>query len=155
MNFRFEHINWESNEIVFQQQKTEGEMRFPLIAAVGNAIIDYLQYGRPETTAHEIIVSHESSKRGQKLREPTIHSIVTKYLRRADIENWQTKKHGAHSLRHSLATNMLKKNISLPIIAPIMGHQSTESTRVYLSLDIENLRICALPTPKHYSEVYK
>jgi len=69
-------------------------------------------------------------------------------MRIANIPNWKNKKHGPHSLRHSLATNMLKQNISLPIISTVLGHQKTETTKVYLSVDIEKLRQCALPVPK-------
>lgn len=101
-----------------------------------------------------IIVSAESSKKGQPLSSPTIHSIVSRYMSKANIKNWKQKKHGAHSLRHSLATNMLKKNISMPIISTVLGHQSTQSTKIYLSVDIKKLRECALPIPELFSAHY-
>jgi site-specific recombinase XerD len=65
----------------------------------------------------------------------------------ANIENWKQKKHGPHALRHSLATNLLKYNASLPMIASILGHQRTETTKIYITLDIERLKKCALPMP--------
>jgi site-specific recombinase XerD len=147
VDFSFSHINWDKNTISFDQQKTGSAVQYPLLSSVGNAIIDYLKNGRPDTNAQEIIVAHDMLNRGKKLKTPTIHSIVTRYLRTAGIENWQKKKHGPHSLRHSLATNLLKKNVSMPIIAVVLGHQSTESTKLYLTLDIEQLRKCALPMP--------
>jgi site-specific recombinase XerD len=147
VNFSFSHINWDKNTISFDQQKTGDSLKYPLLSSVGNAIIDYLKNGRPDTYVQEIIVGHDTVNHGKKLTRPTIHSIVAKYLRAANIENWREKKHGPHSLRHSLATNMLKRNVSMPMIASILGHQSTESTKIYLSLDIEQLRKCALPMP--------
>jgi len=147
VNFRFEQIDWDNNTISINQHKTSVPAVYPLLSSIGNAIIDYLKYGRPKTNSSEIIVAAECSKKGKKLSEPTIHSIVSKYLGKANINNWKEKKHGAHSLRHSLASNLLKKNVSIPIISTVLGHQSTETTKTYLSIDNLHLKQCALPVP--------
>lgn len=154
VRFRFSQIDWDKNFIRFSQHKTDIPVEFPLLSSVGNAIIDYLKHGRPITDVEEIIVSAEPSKRGRPISASTIHSIVTKYIRKADIQNWKNKKHGPHSLRHSLATNMLKKNVSMPIISTVLGHQTTETTKVYLKVDIDKLRQCTLPIPRIYSKQY-
>jgi site-specific recombinase XerD len=49
-----------------------------------------------------------------------------------------------HSLRHTLATKLLAENTPLPIISDILGHANTDSTAVYLKVDINQLRRCAL-----------
>lgn len=151
VSFRFNQIDWDNNVIHFNQSKTGMPVEYPLLSSIGNAIIDYLKYGRPETTAEEIIVAADTAKKGLPLSSPTVHSIVTKYMGKANIKNWSSKKHGAHSLRHSLASNMLKKNVSMPIISTVMGHQSTETTKIYLSIDMEKLRQCPLPMPELHS----
>ena len=130
-------------------------MSYPLLSSVGNAVISYLKHGRPETGASEIIVSHESSKKGKKLSTATIHSIVKKHMKKAGIKNWEQKKHGPHSLRHSLAANLLRKNISIPVISTVLGHQSTESTKVYISVDNARLKQCALPIPALKTSAYE
>lgn len=155
VNFKFDQINWDRNIINITQHKTDIPVEYPLLSSVGNAIIDYLKNGRPRTNAAEIIVAAESSKRGKKLAEPTIHSIVSKYMRLANIKNWKHKKHGPHSLRHSLATNMLKKNISMPVISTVLGHQNTESTKIYLSVDTDKLRQCPIPIPALHTNHYR
>ncbi len=147
VNFRFGQIDWDNNRISLVQQKTGGQSVYPLLSSVGNAIIDYLKHGRPEANVPEILVSMNNVSKGQRLSTPTVHSIVSKYLRKADIKNWKEKKHGPHSLRHSLATNMLKRNVSLPIISSVLGHQNTETTRIYLTVDFNQLKGCALPIP--------
>jgi site-specific recombinase XerD len=141
-------INWEKNIISIVQHKTGVPVEFPLLASVGNAIIDYLKHGRPVGGDDLIIVNHENTHKGQKLKSPTIHSIVSKAMSIANIANWKEKKHGPHSLRHSLATNMLKQNVAIPIISTILGHQSTESTKIYIGVDIPKLRLCSLPVPE-------
>lgn len=152
--FRLDQVDWDNNVIRIDQHKTDVPIEFPLLASIGNAIIDYLKYGRPVSDAPEIIVSHMGTNLGTPLVSPTIHSIVTKYLRRADIAGWTRKKHGPHSMRHSLATNLLKKNVALPIISTVMGHQRTETTSVYISVDYDKLKACALPMPPLRSALY-
>lgn len=153
---RLSDIDWDRNLIKITQRKTGEYLELPLLASVGNAIIDYLQNGRPRNCDHDIIVvSHMYGTIGNPLNSPTIHSIVSSAMQNAKIENWKNKKHGGHSLRHSLATNLLKKNTSMPVISTILGHRSTETTKSYLLVDIEKLRHCTLPMPPLISPLYK
>ncbi len=112
---------------------------------------------RPKSNAPEVVVSAEVGKHGTPLSPQTIHSIVDKYMRAADIAHWKEKKHGPHSLRHSLASNMPKNNVSMPVISTVLGHQRTETTKIYLKVDAEKLALCPLPIPAlgtpHYREV--
>ena len=100
VGFRFSQIDWDKNVIRFNQHKTDIPVEYPLLSSVGNAIIEYLKHGRPVTDSEEIIVSAESAKKGRPLSTPTVHSIVTKYIRKANIQNWKQKKHGPHSLSY-------------------------------------------------------
>lgn len=154
-SFRLDQIDWEKNRISMIQYKTGVPVEFPLLASVGNAIIDYIKHGRPAGGDNVIIVNHENTHKGQKLKSPTIHSIVSKAMSTANIANWKDKKHGPHSLRHSLATNMLKQNVAIPIISTILGHQSTETTKTYIKVDIPKLRQCSLPIPELKSNYFQ
>lgn len=153
--FSFDDIDWDHNVIRFSQHKTGYEVEFPLLSTVGNAIIDYLKHARPKTDVPEVIVSIENVNKGKPLSSPTIHSIVTKYMKRAGIKNWQNKKHGPHAMRHSLATNLLKQNVSMPVISTVMGHQRTSTTSIYLTVDYEKLKQCVLPMPALRSPFYR
>ena len=136
------------------QYKTGVPIEFPLLSSVGNAVIDYLKYGRPIGGDDVIIVNHENTHKGKKLKSQTLHSIVAYAMKTANIKNWKQKKHGPHSLRHSLASNMLKQNVSIPIISAVLGHQSIETTNTYISVDLQKLRLCSLPIPKIKSSHY-
>jgi len=155
VSLRFDQIDWDKNVISFSQSKTGVPVEYPLLASVGNAIIDYMKNGRPDSDYDTVIVSAESGKKGRPLSSPTVHSIVTRYMRKADIKDWDKKKHGAHSLRHSLASNMLKKNVSMPVISTVIGHQRTETTKTYLSIDVEKLSQCTIPMPELNSPYYR
>lgn len=153
-SFCFDDIDWDKNVIRFGQNKTDVPVEFPLLASVGNALIDYLKNGRPKTDAVQIIVSAENCNKGKPLASSTVHSVVTKYFRRSGIKGWKNKKHGPHAMRHSLATNLLKKNVAMPVISTVLGHQNTDTTSIYISLDYDKLRQCVLPMPQLYSSYY-
>ena len=154
ISFKFDQVDWRKNTISFDQSKTDVPVEFPLLASVGNAIIDYLKYGRPDSEAAEVIVAAKGCTRGLPLSAQTIHSIVSRYMRAADITHWKEKKHGPHSLRHSLATNLLKRNVSMPVISTVLGHQRTETTKIYLKVDVDSLGRCTLPIPPLSSPLY-
>lgn len=138
----FDNIKWASNEIVLVQGKTHDKILLPLLPEVGSAIIDYLKYGRPKTDSNTIFVRHICPI--TQLSAPTLHSIVHHYLRLAEINIPVGKKHGPHALRHSLASALLEENIPLPIISEVLGHKATDTTSIYLKIDINYLRRCAL-----------
>jgi integrase/recombinase XerD len=141
----FSNILWKENLIVLIQEKTKKRIELPLLADVGNAIIDYLKYGRPVSQLQYIFLHAGHEER--KLTEPTLHSIVSLYLRRAGVADVEKKKHGPHALRHSLAGFLLQKKTPLPVISEVLGHASTESTKSYLRIDMQQLRQCALEVP--------
>ena len=65
-------------------------------------------------------------------------------MRRAGITLPTGKHAGLHTLRHSFATNLLKKETSLQDISQILGHSNISVTETYLRVDIEQLRLCSL-----------
>ena len=53
----------------------------------------------------------------------------------------------SHLLRHSLATNMVRKGASLAEVSDVLRHRSRNSTMIYAKLDIDGLRSIAQPWP--------
>ena len=142
-NLSFDNLKWETNTIELFQNKTKKPIILPMLEDVGLAIIDYLKYARPECESTKSIFLRLIPPMG-KLEAPTLHSIVTLHMRTAGIKIENGKKHGPHALRHSLASALLEENTPLPIISEVLGHTNTESTSVYLKIDIKQLRTCSL-----------
>lgn len=142
----FKNLKWEHNEIELIQEKTQEKVLLPLLPEVGSAIIDYLKYGRPITESTTIFLRHTCPI--TPLTPPTLHSIVSQYLRLAGIKVPDGKKHGPHALRHSLASALLEENTPLPIISEVLGHTTTNTTSIYLKIDVNHLRRCALDVPE-------
>lgn len=149
----FENLLWSQNLIVLIQEKTKKRIELPLIAEIGNAIIDYLKYGRPIAELPYVFLHANHGYR--KLQEPTLHSIVCHYMRLAGIANVDAKKHGPHALRHSLAGFLLEKKTPLPVISEVLGHTNTESTKTYIKIDMDSLSQCALEVPTVSDHFYR
>ena len=54
---------------------------------------------------------------------------------------------GAHVLRHSLATGMLRSGASLDEIGEVLRHRAANTTEIYAKVDVQGLRSLALPWP--------
>ena len=149
---QFKNIQWETNTIILNQKKTSQRIELPLLEEIGNAIIDYLKYGRPVSDLPYVFI--RVGQPYSRLEEPTLHSIVSFYLNRAGIEHVTEKKHGPHALRHSLAGVLLEQKTPLPVIAEVLGHNNTESPMNYLRIDLSSLRQCAIEVPPLFSGFY-
>ena len=138
-----EHLNWEEARIEIRQSKTGEGLTLPLSDEVGRALIDYLRYGRPQSSCRQVFL------RAHAPFEPfantsCFHDLVTKYRRLAGIKVPRESHHGLHSLRHALATRLLQVQTPLATISAILGHRAPDSTRVYARVDLAALRTAAL-----------
>lgn len=141
-NLKIENFNWPDKELIFVQSKTRTTITLPLTQDVGWAIIDYLKYGRPKVDTQYVFIRHVAPFFPFS-QSDHLNQIISKYMEMAHIPKAK-KKVGMHSLRHTLASVLLENNTSLPVISDILGHIDTESTSVYLKVDIERLRECSL-----------
>ena len=141
-NLCFENFNWTEKKLCFTQSKTGQPMELPLVPDVGWAVIDYLKYGRPKVDSSRIFVRHTAPflpfAEGDHLDQ-----LIRAYMVKAHIP-MRGKHWGMHSLRHTMASVLLEKDTPLPVISDIIGHLDTNSTAVYLKVDMERLAECPL-----------
>jgi site-specific recombinase XerD len=140
---KLSNLKWDARKIEIVQHKTKQAVSYPLLDDIGWAIIDYLKNGRPQTTSPHLFVRHNAPFEAFGTHA-NLHNIITKYTRLAGIELPRGSKRGMHSLRHTLASVLLEQHTPLPVISEILGHMSVLSTSVYLKIDLEGLRKCAL-----------
>lgn len=133
-NLKFENFDWNSNIIKFKQVKTNINIELPISEDVGNAIIDYIKNERPLCNEPYIFITHLKPYR--KMAKTFIPS------RNLDVKI--NHKKGIHSLRHTLASNLLKEETPLNIISSILGHVNSDTTTIYLKVDENHLRKCCL-----------
>lgn len=114
----------------------------PLLAEVGNAIADYIMGGRPRSDCKYVFLRSLSPYR--QLDCSSTYKVSSKVMKDADICQAEGGRRGFHRLRRTIATRLLENETPLPVISTILGHKKKESVKVYLSADLEHLRMCAL-----------
>lgn len=137
---RLDDINWEAGELIIRG-KGPRQNRLPIPCDVGKALAVYLQKGRPFCSTRRVFIRIRAPHHGFS-SSVAICNIVQRALQRASI---QTNYKGAHLLRHTLATHMLRKNASLAEIGEILRHQLPTTTEIYTKVDIVSLRTLAQP----------
>lgn len=147
VRLRMTNIDWDRNIISLIQYKTGMPLELPLVASIGNAIIDYMKNGHPEEAGSLIISQLGNSKKGKPLHPASLHGIIRNALAWKKGIDTSHRKQGIHSFRHSLASNMLESGIPIMTISSILGHSLKQSTQTYLKIDIRQLAKCSLSIP--------
>ena len=136
-------LDWECGEMVVLGKGQRLE-RLPLPADVGVALACYLCDVRPVCATRRLFIRMKAPQQG--LAGPVaICCIVRRALRRAGLD---PELKGAHLLRHSLATNLLRRGASLSEIGQLLRHRQPTTTQIYAKVDIAALRGIALPWPR-------
>ncbi|MDD4193431.1 MAG: site-specific integrase [Mangrovibacterium sp.] len=141
---QFRNLDWDRNIINLVQWKTKKEIELPLLAVIGEAIIDYVQNGRPKSDSKTIFLTANAPY--TPISVPGLSGIVSGIIYKAGIET-KDRHHGAHCLRHSLATQLLKQGTTLPVISETLGHRNSQTTMIYLGVDVNGLLSCSLYVP--------
>ncbi|MFZ4397307.1 MAG: tyrosine-type recombinase/integrase [Kiritimatiellia bacterium] len=138
-----DELNWEQKRIELLQSKTGQPLVVPLLDDLGWAFIDYLKHARP-VSAYRQVFLRLTPPYAPFVSHDNLHHIITRYRRMAGIQRFQHQSVGLHTLRHSLATQLLTDNTPLSTIAEVLGHASRTSTEVYAKVDLRHLQQCPL-----------
>jgi len=141
---QFRNLDWDRNVINLVQYKTKKEIELPLLAVIGEAIIDYIRNGRPKSDSKTIFLTANAPY--TPLSVPGLSSIISGIIYKAGIET-KGRHHGAHCLRHSLATQLLEQGTALPVISETLGHSNSQTTMIYLGVNVNGLLRCSLEVP--------
>lgn len=140
----FGNIDWEKSTITLSQCKTGKVIELPLLADIGESIIDYLKYGRKKSDSQRVFLYTRAPF--TPISQAAVANTIGHLINISGV-NTTGRKHGAHAMRHSLASRFLENRESISVISEALGHQSTTTTMSYLRIDAESLRKCALNVP--------
>lgn len=132
-------LDWERGEVLVRGKGQRLEP-LPLPNDVGAAVVHYLRHVRPVCSTRKVFIRLKAPRHG--LRLSAICCVVRRALKRAGL-NPDFK--GAHLLRHSLATRMLRRGASLGEIGQLLRHRQPTTTQIYAKVDIKALRGISLP----------
>ncbi len=134
-------FDWE-DATVLVSGKTRREARLPLSQEVGDAVLQYLEC-RPEVDAERVFLRVRAPWR--PLSSAGVSSIARRAMIRASVS---APSLGAHILRHTAATQMLREGLPLDDIRTVLRHRSVDMTATYAKVDIELLQQVAQPWPE-------
>jgi integrase/recombinase XerD len=142
---RLDDLDWDAGTVRVLG-KGRREVCLPLPQEAGDALIEYLTNVRPNNAVTDRVFLCTNAPVRPFATSASVSDVVRLALKRAGIENAPSK--GAHLLRHSAATTMLRSGASLDLIATVLRHQSTDTTSYYAKVDIELLGRVAQPWPE-------
>lgn len=146
IRLKFTDIDWNSGTIHYLQHKTGIPLSLPLLDEVKYPLLDYVKNSRHESADPEYVFATLYAPYTRFHDTSSLFRMVEKCMQTAGI-NYEGRHHGPHSLRHSLATNMMSENVPISAIANILGHSNTRTTEIYLTVDETHLKEISLEVP--------
>ncbi len=137
-------IDWRAGTVTIARSKARRASVLPLPKSVGGAIATYLRQSRPPTSVRHVFVRHFFPL-GAPLRSANVTAAVQHGIHRSGLV---VLSRGAHTLRHTAATEMVRGGVSLKAVADVLGHRSIDTTAIYTKVDLGRLREVTLPWPE-------
>jgi site-specific recombinase XerD len=146
VNAELDDVDWLAGVLAVRGKGPRVD-HLPLSKEVGEALVDYLRQ-RPPCSSRHLFIRATAPHRG--LSHPsTVSTLVRRAVQRAGLD---PPRKGAHLLRHSLATGMLRRGASMSEVREILRHRSLSTTEIYAKVDLDALRALALPWPMKEAE---
>ncbi len=128
-------FDWRTDRLRVPERKAGHSTAYPLSPVVGQAVVDYLQNGRPQSTDRHIFFRAVAPQ--QPITEAAVSSRAAHYLHKIGIA---VPRAGSHTLRHTCVQRLVDAEFDLKVIGDYVGHRSTASTEIYSKVAIEALR---------------
>jgi site-specific recombinase XerD len=138
---RIAHIDWDDGSILVKG-KSRREARLPLPQEAGDAVLAYLEH-RPRVRDDHVFLRITAPF--SALPGSSVSQIVRRNLRRAGVK---APAYGSHILRHTAATEMLRRGVSLYDIGSVLRHRSADMSAYYAKADMELLKQVVQPWPE-------
>jgi integrase len=132
-------LDWSNSRMRVPERKAGHSTAYPLSTIVGEAILDYLENGRPQTPDRHVFF--RSAAPCAPIGHAAISTRAGHYLRKAGI---QVPRPGSHTLRHTCVQRLVDADFSFKTIGDYIGHRSPASTQIYTKVAVEALRQIAL-----------
>jgi integrase/recombinase XerD len=132
-------VDWRAGEILVRGKGSRQE-RLPLPADVGQALAGWLERGRPRRESVFVFM---------RVRAPYVglsSGAVSQLVRRASVRAGLPAV-GAHRLRHTAATEMLRAGGSLTEVGQVLRHRGRDVTSIYAKVDRLALAQVVQPWP--------
>lgn len=144
LNLKLHNICWKESEIRIIQHKTRRQLILPLDQETGDALTDYILNARPQSDSDFVFLRSVAPYRNLKVGSCIGSRMVQKYAALGGVTWEKSERKGFHSFRRSLGREMLINKVPLYTISEVLGHANRNSSKQYMSIDMEHLRDCTL-----------
>jgi site-specific recombinase XerD len=141
---RIDDLDW-ARGTVRVRGKGKKEVCLPLPQDAGDAVLEYLQRARPRSNHERLFLCVNAPVR-PFATSSVVAAIVRCAIERAGLHDPPSM--GAHLLRHSAATTLLRSGASLDTVATLLRHESSDMTAHYAKVDLALLDRIAQPWPE-------
>jgi len=136
---RLDDIDWKRDHLHIRGRKAGHSTAYPLAPLVGEALLDYLKQGRPQTTERAVFFR---ARAPYTPLSPVAVSLRAKwYLQKAGLN---VPRPGSHTLRHTCVQHLVDSGFSLKTIGDFVGHGTPDATKIYAKVNVHALREVAL-----------
>ncbi|MGZ9021362.1 MAG: tyrosine-type recombinase/integrase, partial [Rhodoplanes sp.] len=135
-------IRWRAAEVLVRRTKARRDRIVPLLQEAGAALAEYMLHARPRIDSQRVFLSYVPPV-GPFRFSGAISRIVRSRLERSGIE--VSRIAGAHLVRHSLATQLVRQRRPINEVADLLGHRSIDT--IYVKVALPQLADVALPFP--------
>jgi site-specific recombinase XerD len=141
---QLEDFHGRASTLTVRRSKSRRGFELPVPGKARDAVLRYVRDGRPAVETTALFVTHAFPyDRGVSAK--AVSAVVQRAFRRSGIEH---PSHGAHVLRHTLATQLVAARQPLKAIADVMRHKQIDTTAGYVRTDLDRLRSAVFPWPK-------
>ncbi|MFX1802702.1 tyrosine-type recombinase/integrase [Paraburkholderia sp. A1RO-5] len=137
-------FDWQNGTVTLTHNKGRRERKLPLPVQTANALVRYLQHGRPDTSNRAIFV-RQIAPYDKPISAVAINHLIRGAFVRAGLDE---QFHGVHVLRRTAATRLIQGGASLKEVADVLGHRHLNTTTLYTRVDLGRLRKVAQPWPE-------
>jgi len=136
IHVRLDDIDWRGQKLHIRRRKAGNNSTYPLTGPVGDALLSYLQHGRPDSTHREVFLSFRAPflPLGPK---GALASVVRKHLALAGV---RVERPGTHTFRYSCAQRLVEQGMPLKTVADYLGHLDVNTTYRYTMIAMDQLR---------------
>ena len=131
-NLKIAQINFSRQD--FTLRGKGGKLRIGFLNEdATRALKTYLRL-RSDTNKYLFVTNHATTP--SKMAPRSIQRLLSKYIKQSRID----KRVSPHTLRHTFATNLLRKTNNLKIVGDLLGHVNVNTTSRYVHLTNNDLK---------------
>ncbi len=139
---RLEDVDWDAGRLLIRSAKSDRSIHLPLPADVARSLARYLKTARTPCRCREVFLRFMAPTGG--ITRITVGGVARSAFLRAGLQGASL---GAHTFRHSLASELLRHGASLPQIGRILRHRDVSTTAIYAKVDMKALCPLAMAWP--------